>query len=121
VAAARASPAVSVDLASTAAIAAAGVERIRRLLTELRPDTVFATEAEAALVEPAAPTVVVKRAGLGCTVVSGGAARDYPARPTEVVDATGAGDAFAAGFLVGGPPLALEAAARCVATLGAMP
>ena len=42
-------------------------------------------------------------------------------RPTEVVDTTGAGDALAAGFLVGGPELALEAAARCVAKLGAMP
>jgi sugar/nucleoside kinase (ribokinase family) len=39
----------------------------------------------------------------------------------EVVDATGAGDALAAGFLVGGPQLAVEAAARCVARLGAMP
>jgi ribokinase len=38
-----------------------------------------------------------------------------------VVDSTGAGDALAAGFLVGGPELAREAAARCVARLGAMP
>jgi sugar/nucleoside kinase (ribokinase family) len=37
------------------------------------------------------------------------------------VDATGAGDALAAGFLVGGPELALRTAARCVAKLGAMP
>jgi sugar/nucleoside kinase (ribokinase family) len=41
--------------------------------------------------------------------------------PGDVVDATGAGDALAAGFLVGGPVLALEAAARCVAKLGTMP
>ena len=44
---------------------------------------------------------------------------------TEVVDTTGAGDALAAGFLVGGRsrrlPPRLEAAARCVAKLGAMP
>ena len=45
----------------------------------------------------------------------------YPAVPTEVVDATGAGDAFAAGFLVGGVEAGLEAAARCCAKLGAMP
>jgi sugar/nucleoside kinase (ribokinase family) len=38
-----------------------------------------------------------------------------------VVDATGAGDALAAGFLVGGPELAADAAARCVAKLGALP
>jgi sugar/nucleoside kinase (ribokinase family) len=45
----------------------------------------------------------------------------HPAVPVEVVDATGAGDALAAGFLVGGPQLGLEAAARCCAKLGAMP
>jgi sugar/nucleoside kinase (ribokinase family) len=38
-----------------------------------------------------------------------------------VVDTTGAGDAFAAGFLVGGADAALDAAARCVAKMGAMP
>jgi sugar/nucleoside kinase (ribokinase family) len=37
------------------------------------------------------------------------------------VDPTGAGDAFAAGYLVGGIPLGLQAAARAVATMGAMP
>ena len=37
------------------------------------------------------------------------------------VDTTGAGDALAAGYLVGGPELALAAAARCVAKLGSMP
>jgi sugar/nucleoside kinase (ribokinase family) len=45
----------------------------------------------------------------------------HPARPAAVVDTTGAGDALAAGFLVGGPELALEAAARCVASVGAAP
>ena len=30
-------------------------------------------------------------------------------------------EALAAGYLVGGPDLALETAARCVAQLGAMP
>ena len=45
----------------------------------------------------------------------------YEALDTEVVDTTGAGDALAAGYLVGGPQLAAEAAARCVAQLGAMP
>ena len=39
----------------------------------------------------------------------------------EVVDTTGAGDALAAGFLVGGIELGLETAARCVAALGAVP
>jgi ribokinase len=39
----------------------------------------------------------------------------------DVVDTTGAGDALAAGFLVGGIELGLEAAARCVGQLGAVP
>ena len=39
----------------------------------------------------------------------------------EVVDTTGAGDALAAGWIVGGPDLALDAAARCVQRIGAMP
>ena len=39
----------------------------------------------------------------------------------EVVDTTGAGDALAAGWIVGGPDLALEAAARCVQRVGSMP
>ena len=42
-------------------------------------------------------------------------------RSTTVVDSTGAGDAFAAGWLVGGRELALEAAARCVQRAGSMP
>ena len=45
----------------------------------------------------------------------------FPAVSTEVVDPTGAGDALAGGFLVGGAQLGLEAAARCCAKLGTMP
>ena len=45
----------------------------------------------------------------------------YPALPTEPVDSTGAGDAFAAGYLLGGIELGLSAAARAVAQMGAMP
>ena len=39
----------------------------------------------------------------------------------DVLDTTGAGDALAAGYLVGGPELAIEAAARSVGLIGAMP
>ena len=45
----------------------------------------------------------------------------HPARPARAVDSTGAGDAFAAGYLLGGVGLGLAAAARAVATMGAMP
>ena len=120
--AASRAPAVSVDLSSTAAIEEAGVDRFRRTLESLRPDIVFANEAEARLVgELDAETVVVKLGARGC-VVHGPAGRvELPALEAEAVDSTGAGDAFAAGFLVGGPELALDAAARCVAKMGAMP
>jgi sugar/nucleoside kinase (ribokinase family) len=39
----------------------------------------------------------------------------------DAVDATGAGDAFAAGYLVGGVSMGLAAAAQAVAKMGAMP
>ncbi len=86
-------------------------------MRSLTPDLVFANEREHAAVGPLDARLVLKRGAEGI-VVDG---RSYPARPTTVVDATGAGDALAAGFLVGGPELGLEAAARCCAKLGAMP
>jgi sugar/nucleoside kinase (ribokinase family) len=45
----------------------------------------------------------------------------YPAERTDAVDATGAGDAFAAGYLLGGVRRGLAAAARAVARMGGMP
>ena len=61
--------------------------------------------------------LIVKRGERGATI----AGEDHPAVPGEVVDTTGAGDALAAGYLVGGPALAMEAAGRCVAQIGTMP
>jgi sugar/nucleoside kinase (ribokinase family) len=121
-AAAALAPRISVDLSSTAALELVGVERFRALLAELTPDVVFANEAEAELVGPLeVETVVIKRGAHGCVVKTAGEEHEYPARPAEVVDTTGAGDAFAAGFLLAGAELGLEAAARCVAQMGAMP
>jgi ribokinase len=112
----------TLDLSSTRAIESLGVDRFRERLERLAPEIVFATEAEVELVGPVAvETLVVKRGAGGCVVYSPGGEKEYAARPAEPVDSTGAGDAFAAGFLLGGPELALEAAARCVATMGAMP
>jgi ribokinase len=120
--AAALAPRVSVDLSSTAAIEAAGVNRFRGLLDELGPDIVFANEAEAELMgDQSAPTLVVKRGANGVEVRSNGEGRSHAAEPAEVVDTTGAGDAFAAGFLLDGPELGLKAAARCVAQMGAFP
>jgi sugar/nucleoside kinase (ribokinase family) len=111
-------PRLSVDLSSTAALSAYGVGRFRELIARLRPDVVLGNEAEAALVgNLAGSELVVKLGPRG--VRSGGTV--FPALPARAVDATGAGDAFAAGYLVGGITLGLEAAARAVAKMGAMP
>jgi sugar/nucleoside kinase (ribokinase family) len=109
---------LSVDLASTSVIRSFGADELRARLDELAPDLVFANEQERdALGGSVEATLVVKRGAAGC-VVEG---EEFAAVPAEVVDTTGAGDAFAAGYIVGGVELALEAAARCVAQLGAMP
>jgi sugar/nucleoside kinase (ribokinase family) len=110
---------VSVDLASASLIRAYRPERLRARLKLLEPDVVFANDDEvAALGEDVPAGTLVRKRGADGIVVDGEA---LPAVATEVVDSTGAGDALAAGFIVGGPVLALETAARCVTQLGAMP
>jgi len=84
---------------------------------QLAPDLTFACEREQRAVSDLVTRSVVKRGAGGLTVDG----RDYAAVETTVVDTTGAGDALAAGFLVGGPTLGLAAAARCCAKLGSMP
>jgi sugar/nucleoside kinase (ribokinase family) len=116
----RADAAVSVDLASWSAIRDVGADRFRDLVVELAPDVVFANEDEDRIIGGPLPDVtwILKRGSGGCSF--GGDERS--ALPVEhVVDTTGAGDALAAGFIVGGPDLALEAAARCVTRLGSLP
>ena len=106
---------VSVDLSATRALAESGVETFRRLLAGLAPDVVFGNEAEISLVGGVhAPTVVVKLGRRGCAVRRGGETTELAAVPAEVVDTTGAGDAFVgtlAYFLATGRPLT-DAAAR---------
>lgn len=110
---------VSVDLSSWSGIRDVGPARFREIVVSLDPDTVFANEEEAQIIGGAweGPSWIVKRGAAGC--VFDGEARD--ALPVDVVDTTGAGDALAAGWLLGGPELALRAAARCVARAGSMP
>lgn len=47
------------------------------------------------------PCVVIKRGGRGATGTADGEVLQVPAEPVRVVDATGAGDCFNAGFLYG--------------------
>jgi ribokinase len=112
---------VSVDLSAWTRIRAHGAARFREQLEKLAPDVVFGNTEEWDEVGPLGTTRVVKRGAQGFDVVRGDAVERCQARDVSVVDSTGAGDALAAGFLLGGAPLAAEAAARCVARVGAMP
>ena len=120
---------VSVDVAAWTEIRNYGPVQFRELLDELAPDVLFATEAEWELLGGAyltAPVGVLKRGARGCTVFTEDAKLDFAAVDAEVVDPTGAGDALAAGVLVGGSleeaaRRGLEAAARCVAKVGSLP
>ena len=120
---------VSVDVAAWTEIRAYGPVRFRELLDTVAPDVLFATEAEWEMLGGAyltAPTGVIKRGARGCVVATADARLDLAAVEGEVVDTTGAGDALAAGFLLGGSleeaaRRGLEAAARCVAKVGSLP
>ena len=117
---ARTSAPVSIDLSSWSAIRDVGGERFRAQLEELAPDVVFANEEEEEIVGGPIDgiTWILKRGAAGASFDG----HELPAVPVEsIVDTTGAGDAFAAGWLVGGPELALAAGARCVQLPGSMP
>jgi sugar/nucleoside kinase (ribokinase family) len=129
---------VTVDLSTAHGIAALGRDEMRLRVAALEPDVVFANEAEAAAFgDPLECVWVVKRGALGCTVEQNGETLVFSAVALDgvqaegaqvdaVIDTTGAGDAFAAGYLLGGGPeiaarRGLEAAARCVTRVGALP
>jgi len=120
---------VSVDVAAWTEIRSYGPVRFRELLDVVAPDVLFATEAEWEMLGGAyltAPTGVIKRGARGCVVVTEDARLDLAPVDADVVDTTGAGDALAAGFLLGGSleeaaRRGLEAAARCVANVGSLP
>jgi sugar/nucleoside kinase (ribokinase family) len=86
-----------------------------QLLDERRIDILFANQAEVealagvahldsavAAIAPKVETLVVTRSEDGALATRGGERADVPAEPIEkLVDTTGAGDLFAAGFLLG--------------------
>jgi sugar/nucleoside kinase (ribokinase family) len=110
---------VSVDLASWSAIRSSGQAEFVDAVRVAAPDVVLANEDEERVVGRFLDALwIVKRGAHGCSFDGD----ERPAPPVdEVLDTTGAGDALAAGWIVGGPDLALESAARCVQQLGAMP
>ncbi len=112
---------LSVDLSAWTRIRAYGAGRFRARLEALQPDVVFGNAAEWDELGAVGATRVVKHGADGFDVIRGASVERCQARDASVVDTTGAGDALAAGFLVGGAELAAEAAARCVAQVGAMP
>jgi sugar/nucleoside kinase (ribokinase family) len=116
----RAGAGVSVDLASWSAIRDSGVETFRDTVRGLEPDVVFANEDEERVIDRSLVSAlwILKHGARGCSF--GDDEREALPVP-RVLDSTGAGDALAAGWIVGGPDLALEAAARCVQQVGAMP
>jgi len=116
--------AVSIDLSSVALLEALGPDTLAALLAASRPAMVFANADEAALAGPLdglAATVVVKRGAAGAVVHRPG--EPPVAVPCRAVyegrDTTGAGDAFAAGFLATAgwraDPLAAAAAGHAAA------
>ncbi len=120
---------VSIDVSSSAVMREMGIDRVRRLLADVSPDVILANldEATTLHIDGAIDSAVtiVKRGPDPAIVHS-------PTKPSvevpgivvaDVSDTTGAGDAFAAGFLThaGGwrndPVAACESGHRCAAAL----
>jgi sugar/nucleoside kinase (ribokinase family) len=111
---------ISVDLSSWSAIRDFGSSPFRALLVEVAPDVVFANaDEEVAVGGPIPGTCWIVKRGAEGAIFDGEERAALPV--SAVVDSTGAGDAFAAGWLLGGPDLALAAASRCVQQVGSMP
>jgi sugar/nucleoside kinase (ribokinase family) len=107
---------LSIDLSSVAGLKEYGATRMAYYLARLQPELLFGTAAESAMIgvalENLSQVPVIKLGAAGCSVFG----RRIPAPVVQHVDATGAGDAFAAAFcaawLHGATPF--EAAERAV-------
>lgn len=116
--------AISVDLSAATLVRHRGGAEVRARLGAVGAVLVFANQAEAAAlgaVDIEVEQLIVKEGHLGASIHTPGGVTRVDAAAGAVRDPTGAGDAFAAGWLVGGVVAATDAATRCLRTTGAMP
>lgn len=96
---------VSIDASSASLIKTFGIAKFRDLVAELNPKIFFCNTDEAEVLnlttQPLELDVVVIKAGASpTTLIMRGATSTIAVAPVgEIIDSTGAGDAFAAGFL----------------------
>lgn len=96
---------VSIDLSSTATMRALGASTLAAILSDTAPDVLFANRDEAELAQEMVPDAaaavrVTKRGGDPVLVRDASGEVEVPVeRIDAVLDSTGAGDAFAAGYL----------------------
>jgi sugar/nucleoside kinase (ribokinase family) len=93
---------VSIDVSSVGVVREYGVERYCVLLADLAPDVVFANDSEAAFLPDEPSTLTIVKDGPRPVRVHGPNDSFEVAVPLlpDVSDTTGAGDAFAAGYLL---------------------